>query len=59
MQVRIAVVGEGTGSVVAAAGITPLFTSSKALGKTMGLELPHVPGVLSVVAAQRLMQNLT
>eukprot|EP00197_Chlamydomonas_leiostraca_P010590 CAMPEP_0202867360 /NCGR_PEP_ID=MMETSP1391-20130828/9267_1 /ASSEMBLY_ACC=CAM_ASM_000867 /TAXON_ID=1034604 /ORGANISM="Chlamydomonas leiostraca, Strain SAG 11-49" /LENGTH=287 /DNA_ID=CAMNT_0049547399 /DNA_START=64 /DNA_END=927 /DNA_ORIENTATION=- len=48
-QVRVAVVGGGTGEVLAAAGVTPAFTSSKALGKTMGSELPHVPGGSGVV----------
>eukprot|EP00882_Tetradesmus_deserticola_P008034 GHRQ01008463.1.p2 GENE.GHRQ01008463.1~~GHRQ01008463.1.p2 ORF type:complete len:238 (+),score=109.28 GHRQ01008463.1:329-1042(+) len=48
-QVRVAVVGGGTGEVLAAAGVNPEFTATKALGKVMGSELPHVPGGSDVV----------
>jgi hypothetical protein len=40
----VAVVGEGTGKVLEAAGVPPTFTPSKAYGKIMGSQLPHVPG---------------
>lgn len=43
-EVRVAVVGGGTGEVLEAAGVTPAFTATKALGKVMGSELPHLPG---------------
>eukprot|EP00878_Enallax_costatus_P004246 GHUV01004476.1.p1 GENE.GHUV01004476.1~~GHUV01004476.1.p1 ORF type:complete len:287 (+),score=66.67 GHUV01004476.1:206-1066(+) len=43
-KVRVAVVGGGTGEVLDAAGIQPEFTATKALGKVMGSELPHIPG---------------
>jgi len=43
-QVRVAVVGGGTGEIIEQGGITPAFVSSKAIGKTMGSELPPVPG---------------
>uniref|UniRef100_A0A383V9M9 Uroporphyrinogen-III synthase n=1 Tax=Tetradesmus obliquus TaxID=3088 RepID=A0A383V9M9_TETOB len=48
-KVRVAVVGGGTGEVLAAAGVTPEFTATKALGKVMGAELPHIPGGSDVV----------
>lgn len=44
-QLRIAVVGAGTGEVLQQAGVQPDYIPSKALGKTMGAELPKVPGV--------------
>ena len=43
-NLRIAVVGGGTGEALQQAGITPTFTASKALGKIMGKELPRLPG---------------
>mmetsp|Transcript_6747 Transcript_6747/g.18076 ORF Transcript_6747/g.18076 Transcript_6747/m.18076 type:complete len:298 (-) Transcript_6747:254-1147(-) len=43
-QVRVAAVGGGTAEVLEQAGITPEFVPSKALGKNMGGELPHIPG---------------
>jgi len=43
-NVRIAVVGSGTGEVLNAAGMVPEFTATKATGKVMGAELPMVPG---------------
>ncbi|KAF8057131.1 hypothetical protein HT031_006140 [Scenedesmus sp. PABB004] len=48
-KVRVAVVGGGTGEVLEAAGVQPEFTATKALGKVMGSELPHVPGGSGVV----------
>ncbi|KAL6764002.1 uroporphyrinogen-iii synthase [Haematococcus lacustris] len=43
-QVRVAVVGAGTGEVLLQAGCPVSFTPSQALGKVMGRELPHIPG---------------
>eukprot|EP00879_Flechtneria_rotunda_P013147 GHRR01013732.1.p1 GENE.GHRR01013732.1~~GHRR01013732.1.p1 ORF type:complete len:217 (+),score=73.66 GHRR01013732.1:737-1387(+) len=43
-QVRVAVVGGGTGEALAVAGIEASYTASKALGKVMGSELPHLEG---------------
>lgn len=40
----MAVVGQGTGEVLKAAGIEPAFAPSKAYGKLMGAELPRTPG---------------
>lgn len=48
-RVRMAVVGSGTGEVLQQAGLTPDYTSSKANGKTLGSELPKVPGGSNVV----------
>jgi hypothetical protein len=44
VQVRVAAVGGGTAEVLAHAGITPAFVPSRALGKHMGGELPHITG---------------
>lgn len=38
--------GGGTAEVLTKAGLTPEFVPSKALGKHLGGELPHVEGVL-------------
>jgi len=43
-QIRVAAVGGGTAEILNQAGITPEFVPSKALGKDMGRELPHLPG---------------
>ncbi|GAX79037.1 hypothetical protein CEUSTIGMA_g6477.t1 [Chlamydomonas eustigma] len=43
-NVRIAVVGAGTGEILNAAGVVPEFTATKATGTVMGAELPKVPG---------------
>mmetsp|Transcript_26764 Transcript_26764/g.58348 ORF Transcript_26764/g.58348 Transcript_26764/m.58348 type:complete len:299 (-) Transcript_26764:461-1357(-) len=43
-QVRIAVVGGGTGEILQQAGMKPDFVATKATGKVMGAELPKVPG---------------
>ncbi|KAF5837730.1 tetrapyrrole biosynthesis, uroporphyrinogen III synthase [Dunaliella salina] len=43
-KLRVAAVGGGTADVLSQAGIAPEFVPSKALGKNMGGELPHVPG---------------
>lgn len=48
-EVRLAVVGAGTGEVLEAAGVKPAFTATKALGKVMGSELPHIAGGGDVV----------
>ncbi|KAI8463502.1 MAG: tetrapyrrole biosynthesis, uroporphyrinogen III synthase [Monoraphidium minutum] len=48
-QVRVAVVGGGTRDALLAAGVEPAFTASKAYGKIMGAELPHVEGGSDVV----------
>lgn len=48
-QMRVAVVGGGTRDALVAAGVEPAFTASKAYGKIMGAELPHVPGGTDVV----------
>lgn len=39
-EVRVAVVGTGTGDVLIAAGLNPKFTATKAIAKVMGAELP-------------------
>ncbi|PNH03285.1 Uroporphyrinogen-III synthase, chloroplastic, partial [Tetrabaena socialis] len=43
-EVRVAVVGGGTGEVLLQGGVTPAYVPSKALGKVMGSELPRVEG---------------
>eukprot|EP00877_Chromochloris_zofingiensis_P009438 jgi/Chrzof1/4748/Cz14g24240.t1_UROS1[v5.2] len=48
-HVRVAVVGGGTREVLEQAGIQAQFTATKATGKVMGAELPHVPGGDDVV----------
>lgn len=48
-EVRIATVGGGTAEVLEAAGVQPAFTPTKALGKVMGSELPHILGGSDVV----------
>lgn len=48
-EVRVAVVGGGTREALVAAGVEPAFTASKAYGKIMGAELPHIPGGTDVV----------
>lgn len=45
----MAVVGEGTGKVLQAAGLEPAFVPSKATGKVFGAELPQVPGGSRIV----------
>jgi uroporphyrinogen-III synthase len=49
VQVRVAVVGGGTGEVLQQGGCPIAFTPSKALGKALGAELPRVPGGTDVV----------
>eukprot|EP00955_Chlamydomonas_euryale_P067027 359718-Chlamydomonas_euryale.AAC.11 len=48
-DVRVAVVGAGTGEVLRAAGVEPAFTPSIATGTVMGAELPRVAGGTNAV----------